>query len=205
GLDTSYKEPYSPGYAGEAEEYNEMRSKVLQYGGFYIGRFEAGVASTELRTGATVAQNVVCQRGVAPYNYVPWGVSMTDAGEVAGQSGAVCLAKNKHNHPDSVVSTLCYGSQWDAMCRYIGDSNRTTPTKSVPELTGSVAEDVSKNIYDLAGNCFEWTIEADDIDSRVCRGASYRYSLPVSLRGGSYPVDGGVSDSGSFRFTLYIA
>ena len=205
GLDTSYKEPYSPGYVGEAEEYNEMRSKVLQYGGFYIGRFEAGVASTELRTGATVAQNVVCQKGVAPYNYVPWGVSMENAGEIAGESGAVYLAKNKYSHPDSVVSTLCYGSQWDAMCRYIGDSNRTTSTKSKPELTGSVAEDVSKNIYDLAGNCWEWTMEANNTDGRVVRIGGYNGSYPVSFRGVIGPNSGGDSVGDSFRFTLYIA
>ena len=54
---------------------------------------------------------------------------------------------------------LCLGGQWDVMCRYIGDSSRTTPTKSEPELTGSVKTDVSKNIYDLAGNCCEVTMQ----------------------------------------------
>ncbi|MCI9366222.1 MAG: hypothetical protein HFJ54_06815, partial [Clostridia bacterium] len=195
-------EPYSPGYVGEAEEYNEMRSKVLQYGGFYIGRFEAGVASNSLRTGATVAQNVVCQRGVAPYNYVSWGVNMTDT----GKSGAVYLAKNKYSHPDSVVSTLCYGSQWDAMCRYIGESNRTTAQKSSPELTGSVEEDVLKNIYDLAGNCTEWTMEACYTNSRVVRAGYYGDSRPVAIRSDYDPSDDGGSNSRySFRFTLYIA
>ena len=52
----------------------------------------------------------------------------------------------------NVTSTLTYGCEWDAMCRYIGDSQRTTPTKDGLELTGSVASDVSKNIYDLAGS-----------------------------------------------------
>ena len=182
-----------------------MKSKVLQYGGFYIGRFEAGVASTELRTGATVAQNVVCQRGVAPYNYVPWGLDTTDAGEIAGESGAVYLAKNKYSHPDSVVSTLCYGSQWDAMCRYIGDSNRTTASKSSLELTGSVAEDVSKNIYDLAGNCREWTMEADNTLSRIICGGGLSSSRPVSFRINVYPDNKGNNGISSFRFTLYIA
>lgn len=43
----------------------------------YIGRFEAGINSTTLRTAATTAQTVVCKRGVAPYNYVPWGKAMS--------------------------------------------------------------------------------------------------------------------------------
>ena len=181
-----------------------MKTQVLKYGGFYIGRFEAGVNSTTLRTGTTTAQTVVCKKGVAPYSYVPWGKAMNDASEVEGESGAVYLAKNfasQHNYT-SVTSTLTYGCQWDAMCRYIGDSQRTTPTKSAPELTGSVSTDVSKNIYDLAGNCFEWTMEANSSGVRVGRGGDYSSAGPVSLRFDSYPTfyDG----SRSFRPTLYI-
>ena len=204
GLDTKYTEPYESGYSTEAEEYNTMRTQVLKYGGFYIGRFEAGVNSTTLRSGATTAQTVVCKKRVAPYNCVPWGISMDDASEVSGKSGAVYLAKNfasQHNYT-SVTSTLTYGCEWDAMCRYIGDAQRTTPTKSGAELTGSVEGDVSKNIYDLAGNCFEWTMEAGFMDPRVKRGGSYNYANPVSNRNGSSPHI--YFDYYSFRPTLYI-
>ena len=209
GLDTSYTEPYADGYSTEKSEYNTMKAQVLKYGGFYIGRFEAGVSSTTLREEATTAQTVVCKKGVAPYNYVPWGKAMNDASEVSGQSGAVYLAKSfasQYNYT-SVTSTLTYGCEWDAMCRYIGDSQRTTPEKSPVELTGSVASDVSKNdvsknIYDLAGNCDEWTMEADDAYDRVRRGGDYDYAYPVSNR------DDGAStnyyDGISFRPTLYI-
>lgn len=73
GLDTNYTEPYKDGYSTEASEYETMKNQVLKYGGFYIGRFEAGVDSTTLRGAATTAQTVVCKKGVAPYNYVAWG------------------------------------------------------------------------------------------------------------------------------------
>ena len=205
GLDTTkYTEPYASGYSTEASEYTTMRAQVLKYGGFYIGRFEAGVNSTTLRTGTTTAQTVVCKKGVAPYNYVPWGKAMNDASEVEGESGAVYLAKNfasQHNYT-SVTSTLIYGCQWDAMCRYIGDSQRTTPEKSAPELTGSVSTDVSKNIYDLAGNCWEWTMEAYSTNYRVRRGGRYYRAYPVSDRNYGSPADR--SDYYSFRPTLYI-
>ena len=205
GLDTTkYTEPYANGYNGEASEYNTMRAQVLKYGGFYIGRFEAGVNDTALRKGVTTAQTVVCKKGVAPYNYVPWGTSMSDASEISGKSGAVYLAKNfasQHNYT-SVTSTLTYGCEWDAMCRYIGDSQRTTPTKSTAELTGSVADDVSKNIYDLAGNCYEWTMEAYDTLYRVYRGGFYRYAVPVCYRYYNNPYNS--NDYTSFRPTLYI-
>ena len=202
---TLCEEPYSSGYATEASEYNTMKTQVLKYGGFYIGRFEAGVNSTTLRTKVTTAQTVVCKKGVAPYNYVPWGKAMNDASEVEGKSGAVYLAKNfasQYNYT-SVTSTLIYGCEWDAMCRYIGDSQRTTPTTGSFALTGSVESDVSKNIYDFAGNCDEWTMEAGgNANNRVGRGGdfnnnkaiSFRYSYDLTNCNGYY----------SFRPTLYI-
>ena len=205
GLDTTeYKEPYANGYSTEESEYNTMRAQVLKYGGFYIGRYEAGVDSTTLRTASTPVKTVVCKKGVAPYNYVPWGKAMKDASEVEGKSGAVYLAKNfasQHNYT-SVTSTLTYGCEWDAMCRYIGDAQRTTPKKSAPELTGSVSTDVSKNIYDLAGNCLEWTMEAINAVNRVTRGGDYTYANPVRLRDNDHPTNPYGRDS--FRPTLYI-
>ena len=203
-LDKDLTEPYAKGYSTEAEEYNTMRTQVLKYGGFYIGRYEAGVNNTTLRTKVTTNQTVVCKKEVAPYNYVPWGKSMDDASEISGNSGAVYLAKNfaSQNNYTSVTSTLTYGCEWDAMCRYIGDSQRTTPKKSAPELTGSVSTDISKNIYDLAGNCIEWTMEAYGTSTRVLRGGGYNYALPVSTRNNFIPTYD--YDLTSFRPTLYI-
>ena len=206
GLDTkNYTEPYANGYPKEAEEYNTMKTQVLKYGGFYIGRFEAGVDSTTLRTRHTPAQKVVVKKGVAPYNYVPWGKAMNDASEIEGKSGAVYLAKNFADQEQyaSVTSTLCYGCQWDAMCRYIGDSNRTTPQKSEPELTASVQSDVSKSIYDLAGNCYEWTMEAIDSGNRVKRGGRYGYDDHATFYRGDDSPDYYYAGS-AFRPTLYI-
>ena len=207
-------EPYAKGYSTEASEYNTMKTQVLKYGGFYIGRYEAGVNSTTLRTASTTAQTVVCKKGVAPYNWVPWGKAMNDVNTAFAPSynnsdnvktnGAVYISKNfasQHNYT-SVTSTLTYGCEWDAMCRYIGDSQRTTPTKSKPELTGSVSTDVSKNIYDLAGNCYEWTMEAYDTNGRVLRGRGFDGADPVSGRNDNYPTDS--NDYNSFRPTLYI-
>ena len=204
GLSVDYTEPYANGYPKEAEEYNTMKTQVLKYGGFYIGRFEAGVDSTTPRTKVTPAQKVVVKRGVAPYNYVPWGKAMNDASEIEGKSGAVYLAKNfaVQEKYTSVTSTLCYGSQWDAMCRYIGDSQRTTPRKDKPELTGAVEKDVSKNIYDLAGNCWEWTMEAYSSGTRVRRGGYFYDGYPGSVRNNNLPDYS--NDHDAFRPTLYI-
>ena len=212
GLSTSFTEPYASGYPGEDTEYNTMKRQVLKYGGFFIGRFEAGVNNTTLRTTTTTAQPVVSKRGVAPYNYVPWGKTMSDVTSdvtsadnsniTTATKGAVYLAKNMYPHPDSVESTLCYSSQWDAMCRYIGDSNRTTSTKFAPELTGSVSTDVSKNIYDLAGNCREWTMEAGYSTHRARRGGDCCNVYPVSGRDNNLPYN--TYSFSCFRCSLYV-
>ena len=92
------------------------------------------------------------------------------------------------------------------MCRYIGrDAKRKTPTKDNVELTGSVASDVSKNIYDLAGNCDEWTMEAYYVSERVKRGGNYHSGNLVSSRGYATPnSDDAEHGDTSFRPTLYI-
>ena len=198
-----YKEPLtSGGYSTEETEFNTMKTQVLKYGGFYIGRFEAGVNNTTLRSGATAAQTVVCKKGVAPYNYVPWGISMSNAGEVAGASGAVYLAKNIYSKSNSVVSTLTYACQWDTMCRYIGDGGRTT-TEKEPELTGSLESDKSKNIYDLAGNCSEWTMEAY-ATYRTARGGGSNQGSSNAIRDRVAGEPNAIDETFSFRPALYI-
>ena len=194
--------PIADEYSTEPSEYNTMKTQVLKYGGFYIGRFEAGVNSTTLRTAYSTAQTVVCKKGVAPYNYVPWGTSMSDASEVEGTSGAGYLAKSMYSSSSSVTSTLTYGCQWNAMCRYIGDSQRTNVREDI-ELTGNDSTDVSKNIYDLAGNCSEWTMEAYDTGKRVIRGSYYESLEPVEYRSYHNPNDT-YGYGRSFRPTFYI-
>ena len=206
---TTYTEPYTSGYSDgngtqETAEYNTMRTQVLKYNGFYIGRYEAGTTSSTLRTGETEAQQVVIKRGVVPYNYVTWGESMSDI----GTNGAVYLSQNMYADSSSVTSTLCYGVQWDAMCRYIEDYTRTTSAKTGVDLTGRIEEDVSKNIYDLAGNCWEWTMETGNGQNRVLRGGYFFYYDPIAI---SFRIAGpwegyweDLDEGTSFRCTLYI-
>ena len=199
-------EPMENGYSTEVSEYNKMRAQVLQYGGFYIGRYEAGDGTngTTLRTGATVEHVVVSKANVAPYTFVPWGKSMTDSSAIEGQGGAVYLAKNMYASSESVTSTLIYGCQWDAMCRYLGKENaKTTPKKDRAELTRSVKTDCYKNIYDASGNCIEWTMEQTGENERVAHGGNfYNNETPVSFRY-SYNPASAFSDI-SFRCALYI-
>ena len=132
-LASSYTEPYAGGYSDgkgteEKAEYDKMMLSVKNNKGFYIARFEAGDGeATAKRTKVTTAHKVVSKKNAYVYNYVPWGKSMSDTSaqtksNVANVAGAVELSKNMYKDSTSVVSTLCYGVQWDAVMNFVSDA-----------------------------------------------------------------------------------
>jgi len=71
--------------------------------------------------------------------------------------------------------------------------------------TGSNDNYKVKNIYDMAGNVREWTMEAYDKYYRVIRGGYYSNNatyLPASSR--YYNATNNVFDFNGFRVALYI-
>ena len=129
-------EPYVKGYTDgkgteEAKDYQEMRTSVIKNGGFYIGRYEAGVEGDTPRTDkANETSTMVVQRDKFPYNYVGWGSSMSNYEDnITNNSknqghGALYLSKHMYDGKDvGVTPTLCYGIQWDATLAFIGDEN----------------------------------------------------------------------------------
>ena len=174
----------------------------------------------------------VSKQGVGVWNFIPWGGTSAETSPNDGlpgdetKDGAVKVARSMYNNvytgnkntETNVKSTLCYGVQWDAVMNFI-DSNYVNGTaegyvknsENQGNYTGAIAktgyEEVYavKNIYDMAGNVLEWTMEAYDTDSRVSRGGGYGSSgdnSPASSRYYSYP---GYSFNGiGFRDTLYL-
>ena len=193
--ETDYIEPYE----GEETEYNIMRTQVLEYHGFYIGRYEAGANRNTFRNDLTEeTDEVVVKRGTIPYNNVD-------------EYDVIDLSKSMYVTSNTVTSTLIYGVQWDAMCRYIGDYGRIAETKRTVEVVGASGEDISKNIYDLAGNCLERTMERTNLgdDSmgyfHVTRGGWAGKEYTISNRGIGLNSSGNLNNTEtSFRTTLYI-
>ena len=201
------------------QEAIAMYESVKDYGGFYIGRFEAGQEDG----------NLVVKKGKTVYNRVPWSVtkSMTEDEEIDGtENGAIEQARyfDSRYANRSVISTLCYGVQWDATMNFIDPNYITNATIGTPACSEdsyvrdstdqgwyeqdnvtSTGYDEIKNIYDLAGNVSEWTMESSDTDCRVVRAGDYYNSgseLPSSYRSSispdvTYPGIG-------FRVTLYL-
>ena len=76
---------------------------------------------------------------------------------------------------------------------------------SILLTTGATERNCSKNIYDVAGNCYEWTTESSSSSYRVSRGGSCNfngfdypaYNRVVYSAGSGYNV--------SFRSSLYVS
>ena len=213
-------EPYANGYSTEESEYNAMYQSVLDNDGFYVGRYEAGTTNSSRSSSSGISDTVYVKQNLYVYNYVGWSNS-NDMTNKTG--GAVELAKGfaDANGYTSVTSTLIYGIQWDAVMNFIdpdyatgscaedsfvrNSSGKGWYYQSAPTTTGSDADFAVKNIYDIGGNVFEWTMEANYIPFRVLRGGSYVVSgslSPASNRNSNQPSDAG--ESISFRLALYV-
>ena len=210
GMIDDCSEPASNATGWETTEYNLMRTSVINNKGFYVARYEASEGTGES------AGKVQSKEGATPWVNIQWGTSMTEV----GNSGAVYQAQNMYNDNEhAVTSTLIYGVQWDAIMNWI-DSDYSKEDGScnsfVSDSTDQGWYDQSSatscgyyqvnNIYDLAGNVFEWTMEANSTDTRVARGGSFGgsgSSTPASVRIVSYPGYDGIAYIG-FRVALYL-
>ena len=129
GLDAKFTEPYSYDTTnnydqtnGIADQITELTKSIYKYGGFYIGRYEAG-STTERTSSSSQTAEFVVQQDKYPYNYVTWGKSMSDVSE-----GAVYLCNNlysKTNTNYGATSMLCTGASWDSMLDFIKDSSHS--------------------------------------------------------------------------------
>lgn len=171
--------------------------------GYYIGRYEAG------KTGDNGF--VVCKSGQEVWN----NVTQPKASEVS---------RNMYGGSESkVTSDLINSYAWDTAILFIqkcgteSDSSTYSHTvglsktsTSAPQATGTNILDKTKkvdkqcNIFDMAGNCCEWTTE-NSLSGLPCinRGGRYSYSdYYTSIRNSN--VTSYASSDYSFRPLLYL-
>ena len=192
---------------------------VVKYGGFYIGRYEAGVPENQtVIDGTLTSTSNVKGVPVSKKDATVWTtISYTNS-----KASAESMISNEY-----VQTGLITGKSWDTTCHWIEGS-----LKSINELASlkdsryygnywnslSPANENSgtkrtagfnenwkvKNIYDLAGNVWEWTSEASS-SNFIDRGGGYYgggSGFPVSSRYNyiASSTDGYVG----FRSRLYI-
>ena len=154
-------------------EYNEIVALVYNAGGYYVGRYETSNITTTKGT----AINIVA------------GTNSGIAGRIwywmYAQQKAYAANKSLGN---KVKSSMMLGTCHDQMLEFVNAKEKYDVTTKGYALHNRSYEDgpwqtagldytdttqykdLSKNIYDLEGNVYEWTTEAYDTDRRVGRG-----------------------------------
>ena len=192
--DSNYAKAGFSSFANMAEnmknDYEEMIASLEKYKGFYIGRYE--LTANGEKTGAT-------QTGITWYEYYKNCTTL-----VVGSK---------------VKARMIWGLQWDATCNWLDNSgfnikdsstwgnydNNTATGHGTKQNTGFSESWKANNIYDFAGNCWEFTQEALSTYSRASRGGIYGNvgsNGPASSRNNNFPTNTS-SYSGS-RPTLYL-
>ena len=152
------------------DEYQEIYDSIKQYGGFYIGRYEltGSISSPTVTKGGTVITN---------QNWYHLKAACMKLVDNTGKQESEIIAK----------TTMIYGNQWDEVCNWLsgagyniedstswGNYNDNTEQGAGEKRTAGYKETwKANNIYDFAGNCFEWTQEANGSGHRVPRGGYY--------------------------------
>ena len=182
--DTSFQGTTPTGDDTLPNGITDETADVVKYGGFYIGRYEAGIPE-----GDTSSSN---KKGipVSKKDATVW----TNINYTNSKASAESMISNEY-----VQTGLLTGKAWDTTCHWIEDSlksiNESASLKdsryygnySGTKRTAGFSENwKTKNIYDLAGNVWEWASEV------YSSGFIYR-------GGGGYDRDGGSGSPVSCR------
>ena len=198
------------------KEYREMEKSVARYGGFYMGRYEASYGGG---------------RSVGDYYPASKRVTTDHPGRIwvrFSPQDAVKACENLYRDNPTVQGFFPWGANWDTMIQWLIDSGAKTQwevTKdssswgnysnsrftrgSSTRYTGAYEQAKANNIYDLAGNNWEWTQErcganyvirggGNSIMGFACEGDMAPAAIRDPLPGSSH------HPNVSFRVALYL-
>ena len=191
-------------------EYKEMIESIRKYGGFYIGRYElseAGVQKNQPTLTNTnwynlynACKDTKLQASDKVKTGMIWGCQWDVTMNWLISSGA--KTSNEVNKDSSSWGNY-KDSTGDAKV-IVTESGTETNKYGTKQNTGYSEYWKANNIYDLAGNCWEWTQEASNTNGRANRGGNCNNngsSTPASSR--NYDSPANVNGS-SLRFSSHF-
>ena len=263
--DVYYADDKNVGWFADATAYNNLKNSMLksvyENGGFYIGRYEAGIGTNRTSKSATNSDGKYTIEGM------PTPVSKADAYPYTWVTRTQAQNLASKVNSGTKTSSLMFGVQWDLMLAFmskdtakitstdiltknsktIGNylnstfdlnrgkyklenqwnnfdkalgsivvSNETTGKMKKTEqssfsngillTTGGTEQSKIMNIYDVAGNVVEWTLEKSSNDSNPCahRGGgsnSDGSGNPAAYRNGNGTTS--ANSSIGFRLSLW--
>ena len=203
------------------ESFYKMIESIKKYGGFYIGRYETGDLGKE---------EAVVKKMNTDINYQIWYTMYEKCKNLASAKENIETSmiwgslwdetlqwlvdsEAKISTGEIIDYTLInnstnWGNYSNATFEYRNTSGGTSTKNEGSNTripTGSAEYTKANNIYDLAGNVRDWTLEAYSTHYRVSRGGYYGISgsgSPASYRDYTYPTNN-LYNLGC-RATLYI-
>ena len=187
---------------------DDFKSSATENGGFYIGRYEAGT-ETERTAKTDPLTTPLIQANKSAYVYVTRDQAKTQAEAMYADSENV-------NVTSELISSYAWDSALNFICQNSEQGYKLATTtdetygnigtgSSGKTLTGGYPADKYSNIYDLLGNCFEWTTEYYSNGNSPCvdRGGYCSNSFDFAASR-YYDSTSGSSSDYSFRLQLYI-
>ena len=203
-------------------DFKKMIYSVEKYGGFYIGRYETGDLNQEVAVVQKGNTNIANQTWYAMYekcktlsdnnNNIETGMIWGNQWDRTLMWLMECNAKDEttgKSKEEVISDSSSWGNYRNATFQYTNSSGSTATKNSgsttrIP--TGSTEYTKANNIYDLAGNVYDWTMEACYAFGRVLRGGYYSTTgthYPASYRVTSNSPTSNDSNYGC-RAVLYI-
>ena len=202
-------------------DFKKMINSVEKYGGFYIGRYETGDLNQEVAVVQKGNTNIGSQTWYAMYekcktlsdnnNNIETGMIWGNQWDRTMMWLMECNAKDEttgKSKEEVISDSTSWGNYYNATFTYTNSSGSTATKNQNYGLripTGSTEYTKANNIYDLAGNVYDWTMEANSTNCRVLRGGRYDVTgsiYPARIRYVNYPS---LSDSSyGCRAALYV-
>lgn len=175
------------------QEYNKMIESVEKYHGFYISRHELGLEETRPVSKDASANTEITTADASNLETYTWYGLYSKCKEFAPKSS------NK-----SVVSSMVWGSQYDAMLNWMKQQGEAVEKENdektnTSKKTGNNPNDIIRNIYDIYGCHGDWTLSAV---SNNLRGYYGGYNVSPANIEGTNSTEANVNMS--TRISLYI-